>query len=91
MFQTRVNLKPAARRSKSSNPFTPKFLKWPLPALNLDMSTIAKVDTRKKKKKKNRMANSVVPDKTAPYEPSHLDLCCLQIKGSVLVFRPERV
>ena len=25
----------------------------------------------------NRMANSVVPDETALYEPSHLDLHCL--------------
>ena len=28
-------------------------------------------------KKKNRMANSVVPDAMACYEPSHLDLLCL--------------
>ena len=25
----------------SVNTFTPKFMKWPLPALNLDMSTVA--------------------------------------------------
>ena len=24
------------------------------------------------------MSNSVAPDETAHYEPSHLDLCCLQ-------------
>ena len=34
---------------------------------------------------KNRMANSVDPDKTAHYKPSHLDLHCLQryLYGSV--------
>ena len=30
-----------------------------------------------KKTKQNRMANSVDPDETAHYEPSHLDLHCL--------------
>ena len=28
-------------------------------------------------KLKDRMSNSVDPDETALYEPSHLDLCCL--------------
>ena len=28
---------------------------------------------------KNRMANSVGPDETARYEPSHLDLHCLHM------------
>ena len=29
-------------------------------------------------KLKARMSNSIYPDETAHYEPSHLDLCCLQ-------------
>ena len=29
-------------------------------------------------KLKDRMSHSVDPDETAHYEPSHLDLCCLQ-------------
>ena len=36
------------------------------------------------------MANTVDPDETARYEPSHLDLQCFA-KVSVLVFRDERV
>ena len=31
-------------------------------------------------KNKNRLANSVVPDETARYEPSHQELHCLQKK-----------
>ena len=44
------------------------FLKWTLPSSNLDrfLSEI-----------QNRTANSVYPDETARYEPSHLDLHCL--------------
>ena len=48
--------------------FTPEFLKWTLPSLNLDTFIVAN----------NRMANSVDPDEMAHYEPSHLDLHCLQ-------------
>ena len=56
------------------NPFS-ELLKWTLPSLNLDMSTVSNrcfnVNI------KNRMANSVDPDETAHDEPSHLDLHCL--------------
>ena len=31
------------------------------------------------------MSNSVDPDETAHYEPSHLDLCCL--KTSIIIAR----
>ena len=31
------------------------------------------------------MSNSVDPDETAHYEPSHLDLCCLQ-KPIIIAF-----
>ena len=41
-------------------------------------------------KNQNRMANSVDPDGTAHYEPSHQDLHCLH-RVSGLVFRAERV
>ena len=36
------------------------------------------------------MANSVDPDETARYEPSHQDLHCLH-KSSALIYRVERV
>ena len=36
------------------------------------------------------MSNSVDPDETAHYEPSHLDLSCLQ-KPIIIAFRSERV
>ena len=36
------------------------------------------------------MANSLDPDETGHYEPSHLDLHCLQ-KFSALLFMDERV
>ena len=58
---------------------------------------------KKKKKEKNyhlerslyvklrdRMSNGVDPDETAHYEPSHLDLCCLQ-KPSIIACDSERV
>ena len=45
-----------------------------IPSLNLDKST---VENRDVSKFKNRMTNSVDPDETACYEPSHLDLHCL--------------
>ena len=35
------------------------------------------------------MSNSVDPDKTAHYEPSHLDLRCLQ-KSIVIVYGSEK-
>ena len=66
------------------NPFTPEFLKWTLPSLNVCISNIGVSDLsqkkKKKKKKKNetRMSNSVEPDEMAHDEPSHLDLDCLQ-------------
>ena len=53
----------------------PGFLKWTLPCLNFDISTNAK--KRFNTKIKYRIANSVDPDETARYEPSHLDLHCL--------------
>ena len=36
------------------------------------------------------MSNSVVPYETVPYEPSHLDLCCLQ-KPIIIACGTERV
>ena len=36
------------------------------------------------------MSNSVDPDETAHYEPSHLDLCCLQ-KPVIIACGSERV
>ena len=36
------------------------------------------------------MSNSIDPDETAHYEPSHLDLYCLQ-KSVVIAFGGERV
>ena len=36
------------------------------------------------------MSNSVDPDETAHYEPSHLDLCCLQ-KPIIIACGSERV
>ena len=54
------------------NHLIPGFLKWTLPCLNFDISTNAK--KRFYTKIKYRIANSVDPDETARYEPSHLDL-----------------
>ena len=56
-------------------PFIPGFLKWIIPSLNL-VRTIASFKVFSQNK--NRMANSVDPDETAHYEPSHQDLHCLQ-------------
>ena len=39
---------------------------------------------------KDRMSNSVDPDETAHYEPSHLDLCYLQ-KTIIMTCGSERV
>ena len=41
-------------------------------------------------KLKDWMSNSVDPDETAHYEPSHLDLCCLQ-KPRIIACESERV
>ena len=41
-------------------------------------------------KLKGWMSNSVYPDETAHYEPSHLDLCCLQ-KPIIIISGSERV
>ena len=41
-------------------------------------------------KLKDWMSNSVDPDETAHYEPSHLDLRCLQ-KPIIIAFGSERV
>ena len=41
-------------------------------------------------KLKDRMSNSVDPDETAHYEPSHLDLCCLQ-KPIIIACGSERI
>ena len=57
------------------NPFTPAFLKWAHSSLNLDTSI---VENRGFSLRSRTMANSVHPDETARYEPSHLDLHCLQ-------------
>ena len=56
------------------NPFTPECLKWTLPSLNLDYIVANKFQSIIN----NRMANSEDPDEMAHYEPSHLDLHCLQ-------------
>ena len=56
----------------SFNPFNPEFLKWTLPSLNLDTSIVAN------SKINNWITNDVDPDEMAHYEPSHLDLHCLQ-------------
>ena len=37
------------------------------------------------------MSNSVDPDETAHYEPSHLDLCCLLQKPIIIACGSERV
>ena len=52
-----------------------EFRKYTPPYLHLDTSTAAKRVTVVNKKK---IAKSVGPDETAPYEPSHLDLHYLQ-------------
>ena len=57
--------------SISSNTFTPIFLKWTLPYLNLFQIYVYI-------KPKNKMANSTDSDEMAPDEPSHQDLHCLQ-------------
>ena len=41
--------------------------------------TNSRLERRLYAKLKNWMSNSVDPDETAHYEPSHLDLCCLQM------------
>ena len=51
--------------------------------MNFEVSIIvdrnlSKKNNKQTKKKKNRMENSVDPDEMAHYEPSHLDLHCLQ-------------
>ena len=58
------------------NPFTPEFLKWTLPSLNLDMSIVANGVSVQNK---NRMGNIVDPDEMAHYEPSHLYQHCLPL------------
>ena len=58
------------------NLFTPKYLNWTVPSLNLDTFIVA--NRGFSQKINNRMANSVDPDETARYEPSHLGLQCLQ-------------
>ena len=59
-----------------SSLFIPAFMKWTLPSLNLDTSIVANRDITQNIN--NRTANSVDPDVTVHYEPSHLDLHCLQ-------------
>ena len=71
----------------SFNPFTPEFLKWTLPSLNLDSSIVA--NRNKSKTFSNRIANSVDPDEMAHNEPSHLDLQFAKV--SVLVCKADRV
>ena len=57
------------------NPLNPEFMKWNFPSLKINMSIVANRGVSQNHKK---MANSVDPDETAPYEPSHQDLYCLQ-------------
>ena len=91
-----------AGKQSSLNPFTPIrlcFCKLPLPALNLDMSTVAKRGASQKTKTacqkgcqsttKNRMSDSVDPVETAHYETSNLNLQYLQ--KYVLVCRAEKL
>ena len=54
--------------------FHTEVIKRTFPSLNLDMSIMANRDVSQNQ---NRMANSVDPDETAHYEPSHQDLHCL--------------
>ena len=58
------------------NLFIPEFLQWTLPSLNFGMPTDADrgfgLKYKTKKQKRNRMANSVDPGKTAHYETSNL-------------------
>ena len=53
------------------NPSTPDFLKWTLPALNLEMLTDGSVKSLKPN------SNQWRAWETAPYEPSHMNLHCL--------------
>ena len=55
-------------------PFTPEFLKWDHPSLNLDNFIVA---NRGLVKINHTMANGVDPDEMASYDSSHLDLHCL--------------
>ena len=36
------------------------------------------------------MSNSIDPDETAHYEPSHVDLCCFQ-KPIIIAYGSERI
>ena len=56
------------------NSFTPEFLKRAHPFLNLNTSIVA----NRVLVKNNIIANSVDLDEMAHYEPSHLNLHCLQ-------------
>ena len=59
-----------------TNSFTPMILKWTLPSLNLDTPIAANRGFSQIINKS--VANSVDPDEMARFEPSHLDLHCLQ-------------
>ena len=73
------------------NPFIPKFLKWTLPSLNLNLS----IDSNRgfSQKAKQNSKQYIGPDETARDEPSHLDLYCLhgapfrsaRLKGLILI------
>ena len=69
-----------------NNPFTPGFLKWNNPFLNLDLSTDVNRDFCLKSK--NRKANSVDPDETLRAVSSGSTLFA---QVSVLVRRAERI
>ena len=60
----------------TSNLLIPKFLKWTLSTLNLEMYTDAKGF---QSNTKNRMTSCVDPNETTPYEPFHLYLHCWQM------------
>ena len=61
---------------RTFNHFIPVFLTWILPSLNLDTSIVA--NRVFSQNNNNIIANGVDPDEKSRYEPSHLDLYCLQ-------------
>ena len=62
--------------NKITNPVFPEFLKWAF--LSLNFGHIYCFSEGFESKISNRMANSVDSDELAHYEPSQLDLNCLQ-------------
>ena len=60
--------------TKSIYPFTPEFLKWAHPPMNLDTSIVVNRGISQKSRTEQQ---TVDPDETAHHEPSPLDLHCL--------------